>query len=619
MSDLILYLAIAFIACLGLKDVFFICIFSIVFFIFLFLRYHSFFWNFIWILCTIVACCVVQDIEVEPIKGNYEVIEIKKGYAIAKNEDTSILLYNVDECNYGQIYYVSSFEKIHSLKNITLFSFEDYMAKQHIYYSANNPSYVSKNQNIRQILYSRCSDSDILLQNLYGIYSDDTDMISRLGLPIISLLYFIKRCIKKHFNERNSHIIVLFLAICFGYCFVYTIPLLRFIFVHFSKLITKDRKKSLGLTMIIFGCFKHEYVLDFSFVFPIVVSIIQCYVPKSLKQTLYVRYALFVCSLMYFHQINVWTFLFFGWLRKIYMWIFVLELFRFHLYEHWIQLVSKLPDLTYIFVPSILFYLFVFLFLRTKKRRYIFVMTMIFLFQSKIDPFFHIYMLDIGQGDCTVIVEPFQKSVVMIDCGQNLYRDNVKDVVVPFLQNQGIRKIDSIIVTHDDFDHSGGVEELCNMIEVKEVIRDSSQVIDVGYPFYSLLTQREAKDENDQSIISLFSYDDYSYLWMGDASVDIESQILETYNLDVDVLKLGHHGSNTSSSYEFLDTIRPSLGLVSVGYNNKYNHPSDEVIATCHDLGIHILETKDVGMIHIFSFKNFRFFETATKLIGRLL
>ena len=103
---------------------------------------------------------------------------------------------------------------------------------------------------------------------------------------------------------------------------------------------------------------------------------------------------------------------------------------------------------------------------------------------------------------------------------------------------------------------------------------------------------------------------------MGDASMQVEQALMNQYDLTVDVLKLGHHGSNTSSSMTFLDQLRPTVGLVSVGKKNHYGHPSSMVISNCHTLGIHIFETRRHGMIHLFSFKGILCVETATHLIG---
>lgn len=77
----------------------------------------------------------------------------------------------------------------------------------------------------------------------------------------------------------------------------------------------------------------------------------------------------------------------------------------------------------------------------------------------------------------------------MIDCGQNLYRDNVERIIMPFLENKNIHAIDTLILTHDDFDHNGGYDSLKDKIEIKQVIEDSNQSVHVDYPFYLLLSE----------------------------------------------------------------------------------------------------------------------------------
>ncbi len=141
----------------------------------------------------------------------------------------------------------------------------------------------------------------------------------------------------------------------------------------------------------------------------------------------------------------------------------------------------------------------------------------------------------------------------------------------------------------------------------------------MDYPFVSLLPAREVQEENDESIVSYFSYDGIDYLWMGDAGVEIERQLLKQYDLSkVDVLKLGHHGSQTSSDFSFLAQTNPQLALISVGENNRYGHPHPRVIQNLRNLEIDTLMTKDDGMVHIFSLGRFCFVESAKGKIGML-
>ena len=86
-------------------------------------------------------------------------------------------------------------------------------------------------------------------------------------------------------------------------------------------------------------------------------------------------------------------------------------------------------------------------------------------------------------------------------------------------------------------------------------------------------------NENDNSIVSYLKLGNYTFLFMGDASIKVEQDLLKKYNLkDIDILKIGHHGSKTSSSKEFIDRVNPKYSIISVGKNNRYAHPNDEVL-----------------------------------------
>ena len=125
-----------------------------------------------------------------------------------------------------------------------------------------------------------------------------------------------------------------------------------------------------------------------------------------------------------------------------------------------------------------------------------------------------------------------------------------------------------------------------------------------------------AKDENDSSIISYFTYDHLNYLFMGDASKEIEKQLMDTYDLKADVIKIGHHGSNTSSDAAFLDSLDCKIALISAGYKNKYDHPSTETLKTLDYLNIHTFCTSTNGSIAIYSLHDFAFIVTNDGLFG---
>ena len=367
----------------------------------------------------------------------------------------------------------------------------------------------------------------------------------------------------------------------------------------------------MAFTILCFGMIYPSQVLFISFVCPLLLQLVSyfCTEHKWIVQKMVLLGLMFI----YFKKVNLISLLFFNIFRKLYGLIF---LFGFTVQD---LINLKLPDLTIHYAPRILFIVLFIIFyiqcLKHFKWKYLWIFIVPFL-EIYCNPFFQVYTLNIGQADCSIIVEPFHKSVVMIDCGQNLYRDNVERIIMPFLENKNIHAIDTLILTHDDFDHNGGYDSLKDKIEIKQVIEDSNQLVHVDYPFYLLLSERESKDTNDSSLISYFTYDHLTYLFMGDASKQIEKQLMATYDLKADVIKVGHHGSNTSSDPDFLDSLDCKIALISCGYKNKYGHPGVETLKTLENLHINTLCTSDCGSIAMYSLFHFSFVVTNDGMFG---
>ena len=139
-------------------------------------------------------------------------------------------------------------------------------------------------------------------------------------------------------------------------------------------------------------------------------------------------------------------------------------------------------------------------------------------------------------------------------------------------------KVDNVIFNCGEFNN---LEK--NLIKVlnKKKIRYYSCINELNINNYKLqfLNTKIYNNENDNSSVIYLNYNNYKFLFMGDAGIEKEKDILEKYNLkDIDFLKVGHHGSNTSSSKKFIDAIKPKNSLISVGKNNFYGHPSKEIL-----------------------------------------
>jgi len=212
-----------------------------------------------------------------------------------------------------------------------------------------------------------------------------------------------------------------------------------------------------------------------------------------------------------------------------------------------------------------------------------------------------VYFVNVGQGDCVVIQNKFH--AVMIDTGGVTNSDLTKKTLIPFLHKKQIYKLDALITTHDDYDHSGAAESLKENFKVKKHLSSRQDFpYQVGDINLVQLNEFESDDENDSSLVLKMDFMDKKWLFTADISTNVEKYMIENgVDLDCDILKIGHHGSNTSTSLNFLNATSPNEAIVSVGANNKYKHPSDEVINRLNEQNIKIRRTDEEGTISYYS------------------
>lgn len=609
-----LIVSLGFLACIILKDPLCIFCFSFCFLLYLNERFHSKRILIVFMILSLFSIVLVKPCK-EAEKGIYTISEIKQSYYVAKNQRTRVLVQSDFNLNFKDQIQVDSLEPIHTDDNFTLFSFTKYNASKNVFYKTKSIRILKKSTSLKSKLYTYISsqkNSKVLLSLYYGIHEDTIDEIyTMLGYGYISAYFIVFNLLKRKYEDKKIRISLLILSILFGSFFVFTLSLTRFILYQISYLFFKSKSDQIGFTILCFSILYPTQVLSISFVLPILLQLVSyfCTEHKWIVQKMVLISVLFI----YFKKVDIVSFLLFNLLRKLYGCVFLLGMFI----PDFVTL--KIPSLTIHYAPQ---YVFIFIFivvyiqcLKHFKWKYMILFLIPFL-EVFCNPFFQVYTLNIGQGDCSVIVEPFYKSVVMIDCGQSLYRDNVERIIFPFLENKNIHTIDTLILTHADFDHSGGYDRLKDMVKIKQVIKDSKDKVNVEYPFYLLLQERISKDENDSSIISYFTYDHLNYLFMGDASKEIEKQLMDTYDLKADVIKVGHHGSNTSSDAAFLDSLDCKIALISAGYKNKYDHPSTETLKTLDHLHIHTFCTSTDGSIAIYSLHHVAFVVTNDGLFG---
>lgn len=211
-----------------------------------------------------------------------------------------------------------------------------------------------------------------------------------------------------------------------------------------------------------------------------------------------------------------------------------------------------------------------------------------------------VHFLNVGQGDSVLIETPNDK-YMLIDGGD---KGSGKEIVA-YLHEQGIQKLDYVVATHPDADHIGGLIDVIKSVEITNWLDSGKEhtsqtylemltliddkdinfdvpaandeiLLDDNINIEVLYADEAASDNNDASLVLKVVYGDSSFLLTGDAGVAIE-KVLMTEDIDVDVLKAGHHGSNTSSSEAFIKKVSPEITILSYGQNNKYGHPHKEV------------------------------------------
>lgn len=408
--------------------------------------------------------------------------------------------------------------------------------------------------------------------------------------------------------------------------------------------------------------FQYSYIISlFMVIFGKKISAIS----NKYLRSLYISYLCFMITLpmtiYYFNQVNFISIIIniiyipfvsivvFPLCLIIFVFSFLSPIFNLciNLLEFSNMFINDIDLFTFVFTkPSflilIIYYIFVLLVLFDKKYIYLFLVVLI-LHNNIIyfDNSFKVTMIDVGQGDSILVNLPNNNGNILIDTGGIISYNNLewqkrnndysisKDKIIPYLKSVGINKIDVLILTHGDYDHMGEAVTLVNNFKVNKVVFNCGDFNNLEQELIKVLDKKKIKyyfcikelnidkfklqflntgiydDENTSSSVIYLNYAMYKFLFMGDAGKKREDDILEKYMLkDIDFLKVGHHGSNTSSSEEFISSINPKYSFICVGKNNIYGHPNESVLDVLEKNNSKIYRTDEDGSIEIKISKN---------------
>ena len=235
--------------------------------------------------------------------------------------------------------------------------------------------------------------------------------------------------------------------------------------------------------------------------------------------------------------------------------------------------------------------------------------------------------IDVGQADCALL--SCDGEYLLIDGGN---RDD-SQLVVSFLEQQGVQELAAVVCTHAHEDHVGGLPAVLAVYPTKAVYAPtktySSNIFDkfvyytdqqglditipapgdrfsLGQATVTVLGPVKSYAEtNNTSIVLMVTYGETDFLFTGDMETDAENDMLDYWegrvDWQADVLKVGHHGSNTSTGYRFLNAVNPEYGVISVGKGNDYGHPHKEPLSRLRQAGVTILRTDELGAIQAVS------------------
>ena len=238
-----------------------------------------------------------------------------------------------------------------------------------------------------------------------------------------------------------------------------------------------------------------------------------------------------------------------------------------------------------------------------------------------------VHFIDVGQGDATLILTPEGKSM-LIDTGES----SEKEFLIEYIRSAGITTLDRLVLTHPHTDHIGGASAVLEAFDVKTVMMPDAESntttflrlleaidnenCDVIIPkikdTYALGTAvitclgpvERYEDLNDMSLVLRLDYGSTSFLFTGDAEKPSEQDMMKAHSpmaFSVDVLKLGHHGSSTSTAKAFLSAVSPTFAIASCGKDNEYGHPHTEILSAMKQANITLLRTDLDGTVTLTS------------------
>ncbi|MBQ9730845.1 MAG: ComEC family DNA internalization-related competence protein [Bacilli bacterium] len=601
----------------------------------------------------LIRMILVNNNYEDSISSTYLLINVKPNYVILINNKLQCFLnYDLTSLNMFSVIKVEGrLEKILPSSNFDIFSFKDFLRYRNIKYEliVDEYSLISEGDTLRPKII------DFLLK---GLDNTSLSMVDLLLFGNKNNLIFYNNLIKTgvvqmvvvsgfHFNALESVLskikikwIDYFIFIFFSfylYVLNFQIAATRAFFAYLLRLLSKrfgflNNYFNFLIILSAFLLFNPFYLYHIGFILSFFLTFMLIFI-KELRINKYLKSIIvYICALPIIISMNnefhIFSFIYqlvltlpvtilfyLSWIVLIFKFLSPIYLLFCNIFVNIVDFLAKIPGMIifkeFTHVELLVFYLVIFIIcyllaIKLKKKLGIFICIILTLFIYKYNYSFiyekeSVVFFDVGQGDSTLISLGHNKGHILIDTGGSFTYDYATKIIIPYLKANGIRKLDYVLISHDDYDHNGALNSLVSNFKVKNILNASEfDLLEYKeFKIYNLNYGSNYLEDNEKSGVFYFEMFNNKFLIMADASVNVEKDILTKYKLDIDYLRVGHHGSNTSSSYDFLANINCNNAIISVGKYNKYGHPHKEVLNNLERLKYNVFRTDLYGMIII--------------------
>ncbi len=546
------------------------------------------------------------------------VAEVHEKYAIIQNSSTRVLVYTETplefdaEVQFDDPYY----EEIRSAQGFFLFDFSAYLKRRGVYFQTDESclKIVQHSGSIRSRLQRRigsCFEGDTAayLNKILLNISDDgfaDSFLFRQGFAAVGFLMLCESLLSLFLKEKTKKKCSLFLSLSLAIVFHMPFGLLQHTVFRLMRMLPLNSREQFCLATVTVLVLKPQEAVSAAFLLPLLfrVSSLIRDLDDSVRTTLILLYQSFTYQRMsplqsilfpFFMRINGFFFLI-ACLQVIVPDVSFMSLFRLSSYlDVLVNLFSIKGSCLGIGMTAYLI-LAVYYLSRKNLRKLLPACTLLFQLFGLFHPCAEITFINVGQGDSILIRQPFNTMNMLVDTG----KPEMKDRLYTFLDSKGIRNLDTLVITHEDSDHSGNMECVSQDYHPAMTVTEHQSSFTSGSILFYDLNRIDEEDRNRSSVVLYFRMNGMYVMLMGDADQVTEEDIIYRYgNLKCDVLKLSHHGSATGNCDRFLDAVRCSVAIISSGAFEIYHHPSPQTVRRLRKRHIPYVDTKDEGDITI--------------------